>query len=53
MSSQSTPVTIGGLPFQCVKFSEADFSDIAAIYVILCVDKNGRWTVIASVKLVN
>jgi hypothetical protein len=46
MSSQPTPVTIGGLPFQCVKLSEADFSDIAAIYVILCVDKNGNWTVI-------
>lgn len=39
-------VTIYDLPFNCVRLSEADFSDFAAIYVILCVKKGGSWTVI-------
>jgi len=46
MNSKPVSVTIGALPFQCVKLSEADFRDIAAIYVILCVDKDGNWTVL-------
>lgn len=40
------PVTIEGKTFQCVKLSDADFKDIAAIYVIICVDKDGSWTVL-------
>jgi hypothetical protein len=39
-------VNIYRLPFKCVKLSEADFSDFAAIYVILCVDKGGNSKVI-------
>jgi hypothetical protein len=39
-------LTIFSLPFKCVKLSEADFSDFAAIYVILCVDNSGSWKVI-------
>jgi hypothetical protein len=46
MNSQPVSVTISTLPFQCVGLSEADFSDIAAIYVILCVEQNGNWTVL-------
>lgn len=41
-----TNLTISGLPFQCVKLSEADFSDVAAIYLILCVAQDGNWKVI-------
>lgn len=39
-------VTIYNLPFKCVRLSEADFSDFAAIYVILCIDKVGKTKVI-------
>jgi hypothetical protein len=39
-------VTIGGLPFVCVPWSEADFTDFAAIYVIICVVQGGSWTVL-------
>lgn len=39
-------VTIGGLSFACVRLANADFADVAAIYVILCVDQNGGWTVL-------
>lgn len=39
-------VTIYNLPFKCVRLSEADFSDFAAIYVILCVGEGGKWKVI-------
>jgi hypothetical protein len=43
----SEKVTIAGLAFQCVKLPDADFKDIAAIYVILCViDKDGHWQVL-------
>lgn len=38
-------VTIYNLPFKCVRLSEADFSDFAAIYVILCVGERGKWNV--------
>lgn len=39
-------VKIYDLQFMCVKLSEADFSDFAAIYVILCIDKEGTSKVI-------
>ena len=39
-------VTTGGLPFVCVRLSNANFTDVAEIYVILCVDQNGGWTVL-------
>jgi hypothetical protein len=39
-------VTIGGYPFVCVALSEADFSDVAAVYAILCVGPRGSWTVL-------
>ena len=39
-------VTIGGLPFVCVRLANADFADVAAIYVILCVAQDGNWTVL-------
>lgn len=42
----ATNVTIGGYPFVCVPLTEADFSDVAAIYVILCVAQGGSWTVL-------
>ncbi len=39
-------VTIGGKIFACVRLSEADFTDIAAVYVILCMAHDGSWTVL-------
>jgi hypothetical protein len=39
-------VTIGGYPFICVPLAEADFSDVAAVYVVLCVASDGSWTVL-------
>lgn len=39
-------VAIGGYPFVCVRLSEADSSDVAAVYVILCVAATGSWTVL-------
>lgn len=41
-----TNVTLGGHPFVCVPSAQADFSDVAAIYVILCVAQDGTWTVL-------
>jgi hypothetical protein len=41
-----TNVTIGGYPFVCVPLSGADFSDVAAVYVVLCVASGGSWTVL-------
>jgi hypothetical protein len=37
---------IGGKPFVCVRLSEADFSDLAAVYVVLCGDPKGSWKVL-------
>lgn len=42
----ATQVKIFNLSFQCVRLSQADFSDVAAIYVILCVGVEGKTTVI-------
>jgi len=42
----ATQVTIGGRSFSCVRLSETNFKDVAAIYVILCVAKDGSWTVL-------
>jgi len=42
----ATNVTIGGRTFVCVKLSEADFTDVAAGYVILCVAQDRSWTVL-------
>jgi len=39
-------VTIYNLGFQCVKLEQADFSDVAAIYVILCVGADNKSKVI-------
>ncbi len=46
MAAQSANVTIDGYPFVCVPLSDADFSDVAAVYVILCVSEGGSWTVL-------
>jgi len=40
------PVTIEGKNFQCVRLADADFNNIAAIYVIICVAKDSSWTVL-------
>lgn len=37
---------IYNLLFKCVPISESDFSDFAAIYVLLCIDSTGKATVI-------
>lgn len=42
----ATNRTICGYPFACVPLAQADFSDVAAIYVILCVDQGGAPTVL-------
>ncbi len=43
-----TPVTltISGHSFYCVPLAQADFSDLAAVYVILCVKPDKSWTVL-------
>ncbi len=46
MSNNSTNLSIGGYSFKCVSLSDADFNDIAAIYVIICVDSYGKWVVL-------
>lgn len=42
----ASPVKIGGVEFACVRLSEADFSDFAAVYVILVVSADGSWKVL-------
>jgi hypothetical protein len=42
----ATNVTIGERTFVCVRLSEADFTDVAAVYVILCVAQGGSWSVL-------
>ncbi|MFC1485746.1 hypothetical protein ACFL55_01815 [Candidatus Latescibacterota bacterium] len=42
----ATNLTIGERTFVCVLLDEADFSDAAAVYVILCVKKEGNTTVL-------
>jgi hypothetical protein len=39
-------VTIGGVAFSCVPLANADFSDVAAVYVILCVAGDRSWKVL-------
>ncbi len=46
MPSESVKVTISGYPFVCTALSNADFTDQAAVYVILCVSEGGSWTVL-------
>lgn len=43
---EPTNLTIDGYAFACVRLSDADFKDVAAIYVIICVASGGSWTVI-------
>ena len=44
MNLRSVNLTIGGYPFVCVPLSNADFTNSAAIYVIICVAQAGTWT---------
>ena len=46
MVTSATQVEIGGYQFLCVRLSQADFSDISVVYVILCVQPNGDWIVL-------
>ena len=46
MADQKTQLTIGGYAFVCVPLSQADFTDTSAVYVIICVDSDGKWRVI-------
>jgi len=46
MADQTSNVTIGGYPCVCVKLTSADFTDIAAVYVVICVYKGGSWKVL-------
>ncbi len=41
-----TQVTISNRSFLCVPLAQADFRDVAAVYVILCVAQGGSWTVL-------
>jgi hypothetical protein len=41
-----TNVTIGGTTFVCVPLADANFTDVAAVYVVLCVAGDGSWTVL-------
>jgi hypothetical protein len=42
----ATNLTIGGTTFVCAMLSEADFTDVAAVYAILCVAQDGTWIVL-------
>jgi len=42
----ATKLTIGGYSFQCINLSTAEFTDISAVYVILCVASGGSSTVL-------
>jgi hypothetical protein len=42
----ATNITIGGRSFNCVKLSEADFTNVMAVYVILCMKQDGSWSVL-------
>lgn len=42
----ATPLMIANLPFQCTSLAEADFSDRAAVYVVICVAKDRTWSVL-------
>lgn len=44
--AEPVPLTIGGKSFSCVRLANADFKDVAAIYVVLCVGEGGSWTVL-------
>ena len=44
--ANQVPLKINGLNCVCVPLSKADFSDIAAIYIILCVNDDGSYKVI-------
>ncbi len=46
MASRPVTVNIAGYPFSCVRLDDADFSDEAAVYVVLCVSEGGSWTVL-------
>ena len=46
MSTQPTNVTIGNFAFVCVPLSIANFLDVAAVYVILCVGATGKWNIL-------
>ena len=39
----ATNLTIEGAPFACVRLAEADFADVAAVYVVICVASGGSW----------
>ena len=39
-------VTIGGKLFACVRVKDADFKDVAAVYVVICVAGDGNWSVL-------
>ena len=42
----STSLTIGGVTFACLPISQADFRDVAAVYVVICVREDRSWTVV-------
>jgi len=44
MNTKNVNLTIEGYPFVCVPLSEANFNDLAAIYIIICVSQDGSWT---------
>jgi len=44
--AEAVTVPIGGREFSCVGLADADFADVAAVYVILCVGEGGTWTVL-------
>ena len=39
-------VTIGGKLFTCLRLEKADFSDIAAVYAVISVARDGSWSVL-------
>jgi hypothetical protein len=43
---ETVNVTIGSLHCVCVPLADADFKDVAAIYIIICVVRDNAWFII-------
>lgn len=44
--AEAVNLTIGGYVFTCVPLGQADLSDVAAVYVLICVAGDGTWKVL-------
>lgn len=43
---ESVNLTIDGLSCACTRLADANFSNIAAIYIVICVAQDKSWTIV-------